>query len=94
MTADGTLKVSDFGLARKMYYEVYHKNVTSTVRVRMGRGKGREKEEGGNGVGWEWRQDIVLCTEVPQLSTSPQGREATCVLQQPQSSPPHRRASL
>ena len=33
MTADGVLKVSDFGLARKLYYEVYHKNVTSTVSV-------------------------------------------------------------
>ena len=28
---DGTLKVSDFGLARKLYQELYHKNVTSKV---------------------------------------------------------------
>ena len=45
MTADGTLKVSDFGLARKLYYEVYHKNVTSTVSAvgwsDEGKGEGR-----------------------------------------------------
>lgn len=28
---DGTLKVSDFGLARKLYQELYHKNVSSRV---------------------------------------------------------------
>ena len=47
MTADGTLKVSDFGLARKLYYEVYHKNVTSTVSA-VGWGD-EGKEEGGRG---------------------------------------------
>ena len=45
MTADGTLKVSDFGLARKLYYEVYHKNVTSTVSAVCWGDKG--EEEGG-----------------------------------------------
>lgn len=28
---DGTLKVCDFGLARKLYQELYRKNVTSRV---------------------------------------------------------------
>jgi len=49
MTADGTLKVSDFGLARKLYYEVYHKNVTSTVSAvgwsDEGKGEGRRGGE-------------------------------------------------
>ena len=49
MTADGTLKVSDFGLARKLYYEVYHKNVTSTVSA-MGWGdEGKEEGRGRKG---------------------------------------------
>lgn len=28
---DGALKVCDFGLARKLYQELYHKNITSKV---------------------------------------------------------------
>ena len=50
MTANGTLKVSDFGLARKLYYEVYHKNVTSTVSA-VGWGDEGEEEGGRGGEG-------------------------------------------
>ena len=57
MTADGVLKMSDFGLARKLYYEVYHKNGTSTVSVEEweeGRGRWKvDRGRGGEGRGGE-----------------------------------------
>ena len=94
MTADGTLKVSDFGLARKLYYEVYHKNVTSTVSAvgwsDEGKGEGRSggeregsygegRKEGGGG-GKEGKDRKVA--------------EGQCLLHQPLSSLPHRLDSL
>ena len=60
MTADGVLKVSDFGLARKLYYEVYHKNVTSTVsgvEWEEGRGRGRVEREG-----WDGKEQCTAST--------------------------------
>ena len=43
--------MSDFGLARKLYYEVYHKNVTNTVCGMREGGGGREGEMEGDGDG-------------------------------------------
>jgi serine/threonine protein kinase len=33
VSEDGTMKVSDFGLARKLYYSVYQKKVNSKTRL-------------------------------------------------------------
>ena len=75
MTADGVLKVSDFGLARKLYYEVYHKNVTSTVSGvgRRGRGRGGWRGEGrrGEGRGGMGRNSVLhqpLSSPSPRLA--------------------------